>query len=193
MAILGPRKKIEYNDTIIGRVWIFPDNVDTDAISPGQYLDDLKATLMHTCEKINPNFLQNAEEGDIIIGGKNFGCGSSRESAPNVLIQKGIVAIVAESFSRIFYRNCLAMGLPVLEIYGCQSLAKEGEKVKIDIPLCEIENLHTKEKMSGKKLPNILLEILKEGGLEEQLLKELKQRAKKIGRASCRERVCVGV
>lgn len=173
--VMDKSKKVnEYRDIIKGKIWLFPDNVDTDAISPGQYLDNLKATLEHTCETINEKFPSEVKDGDIIVAGKNFGCGSSRETAPTILREKGIVAIVAESFARIFYRSSCARGLPLLEIEGISKHFNLGDEIEINFPEAIVSNLTTGKKYVGKKIHPILLKLLKAGGLEKQLLKELK-------------------
>ena len=90
MALMGTKKIAEYKDVLKGKVWVFPDNVDTDVISPGKYLDDIDATLKHTCDTLIKEFPSEVKEGDIIVAGRNFGCGSSRETAPIILQEKGI-------------------------------------------------------------------------------------------------------
>ncbi|MFW9867724.1 MAG: 3-isopropylmalate dehydratase small subunit [Candidatus Thorarchaeota archaeon] len=157
-----------------GNVWVFPDNVNTDAISPSQYINDIKGMLNHTCETINAKFAKEVKNGDIIVGGRNFGCGSSRETAPSILQQKGINAIIAESFARIFYRSSFAIALPLLEIEGISNEFKTGDEIQIDILEADVLNISTGKKFKGKKIDPILLKILKNGGLEKQLLKELK-------------------
>ena len=174
MAIVRRKKVKDYEDILKGRVWLFPDNVDTDVISPGQYLDDLDATLMHTCENIIKEFPTQVKDGDIIIAGRNFGCGSSRETAPAILQEKGIVAIIAESFARIFYRSSIALGLPVIEIKNISKHFQKGDMVELNIPDAEVTNLKTDERFKGKKIHPILLKILKKNGLIEVLLAELK-------------------
>jgi len=174
MAIQSRKKIKKYRDIIKGKIWLFPDNVDTDAISPSQYLDNLEASLEHTCEIINKNFPKKVKDGDIIVAGKNFGCGSSRETAPTILQEKGIVAIIAESFARIFYRSSFARALPLLEIEGISKHFSLGDQIEINIPEAEITNLSTGKKYFSKKIHPILLQLLKAGGLEEQLLEELK-------------------
>ncbi len=174
MAIVNSKKIKEYRDNIKGKVWLFLDNVDTDAISPSQYLDKLEATLEHTCETINKKFPKEVKDGDIIVAGKNFGCGSSRETAPTILQEKGIVAIVAESFARIFYRSSFARALPLLEVDAISQQFSSGDEIEINIPKAEVSNLSTGKKYVGKKIHPILLKLLKTGGLEKQLLKELK-------------------
>jgi 3-isopropylmalate/(R)-2-methylmalate dehydratase small subunit len=176
MAI-GTKKEIkEYQDILKGKVWIFPDNVDTDAISPGKYLNDNEATLIHTCETIIKEFPSQVKDGDIIVAGRNFGCGSSRETAPIILQEKGIAAVVAESFARIFYRSSFARALPLIEVEGVSREFKMGDEIEINIPNAEITNLRTGKKINGKKIHPILLNLLKNGGLEKQLLDELKQK-----------------
>ena len=176
MAI-GTKKEIkEYQDILKGKVWVFPDNVDTDAISPGQFLADIEATLKHTCETLIKEFPSQVKDGDIIVAGRNFGCGSSRETAPIILQEKGIAAVVAESFARIFYRSSFARALPVIEVEGISKEFETGDEIEINIPNAEITNLKTSKKLKGKKIHPILLNLLKNGGLEKQLLAELKQK-----------------
>ena len=177
--VIGRTKAIkEYKDIIKGKVWVFPDNVDTDAISPGKYIDDLKATLDHTCETVIKEFPSKVKDGDIIVAGRNFGCGSSRETAPFILQEKGISAVVAESFARIFYRSSIALALPILEVDGISKEFVSGDEIEINIPNAEITIIRTGKKIKGKKMHSILLNIVKNGGLEKQLLAELKAEEK---------------
>jgi 3-isopropylmalate/(R)-2-methylmalate dehydratase small subunit len=176
MAITGKKEIKEYQDILRGKVWVFPDNVDTDAISPGQYLDDIEATLQHTCETVIKEFPSQVKDGDIIVAGRNFGCGSSRETAPIVLQEKGISTVIAETFARIFYRSSFARALPIIEVEGISKEFETGDEIEINIPKAEITNLKTGKKLNGKKIHPILLEFLKNGGLEKQLLDELKQK-----------------
>ena len=175
MAIVGTKAIKEYKDIIKSRVWVFPDNVDTDAVSPSQYLDNLQATLDHTCETIIKEFPNQVKDGDIIVAGRNFGCGSSRETAPAILQEKGIAAIIAESFARIFYRSSFARALPILEVEGVSKEFENGDEIEINIPNAEITVLKKGKKMMGKKIHPLLLNLLKVGGLEKQLLTELKE------------------
>lgn len=176
MAIVGTKAIKEYKEIIKGRVWVFPDNVDTDAVSPSQYLDNLQATLDHTCETIIKEFPTKVQDGDIIVAGRNFGCGSSRETAPAILQEKGIAAIIAESFARIFYRSSFARALPILEVKEIAKEFENGDEIEINIPNAEITILKTGKKMKGTKIHPILLNLLKAGGLEKQLLEELKEK-----------------
>lgn len=176
MAIVGTKAIKNYKEILKGKVWIFPDNVDTDAISPGQNLDDLKATLDHTCETLIKEFPSQVKEGDIIVAGRNFGCGSSRETAPIILQEKGISAIVSESFARIFYRSSFARALPLLEVENISKEFETGDEIEVNVPNAEITNLRTGKKIKGEKIHPILLNLLKNGGLEKQILAELKQK-----------------
>jgi 3-isopropylmalate/(R)-2-methylmalate dehydratase small subunit len=175
LAIIGTEAIKPYREIIKGKVWLFPDNVDTDVISPGQYLNDLKATLEHTCENLIKEFPSQVKDGDIIVAGRNFGCGSSRETAPSILQEKGIAAIVAISFARIFYRSSFARALPIIEVDGVSNEFEKGDEIEINIPNAEITNLRTGKKLKGKKIHPLLLALLKKGGLENQLLDELKK------------------
>ncbi|MHA1377432.1 MAG: LeuD/DmdB family oxidoreductase small subunit [Candidatus Helarchaeota archaeon] len=174
-AFLSTKSIKPYKENLKGKVWVFPDNVDTDVISPSQYAEDLKGILKHTCETLIPEFPGEVKDGDIIVAGKNFGCGSSRETAPIILQDKGIIAIIAESFARIFYRASIARALPILEVKGVSKEFKTGDEIEINIPNAEVTNLRTGKKLIGKKIHPILLNLLKNGGLEKQLLAELKE------------------
>ena len=169
------RKSKEYRDILNGNVWVFPDNVDTDAISPSQYINDPKEMAKHTCETIHEGFASKVKDGDIIVGGRNFGCGSSRETAPSILQRKGIVAIIAETFARIFYRSSFALALSVLEIDDISRHFKTGDEIEVDIPNAEVTNLTTGIDFKGTKIHPILLNLLKAGGLEKQLIEDLRK------------------
>ena len=174
-ALLGGKGSGEYKENVKGKVWVFPDNVDTDVISPSRYLENLQDMLDHTCESVIKEFPSKVQDGDIIVAGRNFGCGSSRETAPAILQEKGIAAIVAESFARIFYRSSVARALPVLEVNDVSKEFQTGDEIEINIPNAEITNLRTGKTLNGKKIHPILLNLLKNGGLEKQLLAELKE------------------
>ena len=152
------------NNIISGKAWKFGDNVDTDVIIPGKYLrtTDMSVFASHVMEGIDPSFSQKVRKGDIIAAGKNFGCGSSREQAPLSLKYAGIACIVAESFARIFFRNAINVGLPIIEAgIDC----KEGDNIEIDLENGIVKN---KEKTyPATKLPDFLREILTDGGLVE--------------------------
>ena len=149
-----------------GKVWKFGDDIDTDIIIPGRYLvvtnpDEL---AKHCMEGLDPDFYEKISFGDIIVAGKNFGCGSSREHAPLALQGAGIGAVIAESFARIFYRNATNVGIPLLEAAGISKALKEGEMIEINMENGIIISESGKE-YKFKKLPLFMLEILQKGGL----------------------------
>jgi len=181
MALLGSTKSIKaYKDVLKGKVWVFPHNVDTDIISPGKYLDDMDATLAHTCDTIIKEFPSQVKEGDIIVAGRNFGCGSSRETAPIILQEKGIAGVVAESFARIFYRSSFGRALPVLEIPNIAKEFETGDEIEINIPNAEVKNLTKGTSFKAAPIPDMLMSLLKNGGMEKQLLAELKAKGKAL-------------
>jgi methanogen homoaconitase small subunit len=157
---------------ISGRVWKLEDNIDTDVIIPGKYLrtTDMSVFASHAMEGIDPGFSQKVKKGDIIVAGKNFGCGSSREQAPLALKHAGVACIVAESFARIFFRNAINVGLPIIEaVVECQ----EGDIIDIDL---ENGDLKVKDRSyTGTKLPDFLREILADSGLVEHHKKKVMQ------------------
>ncbi len=154
---------------IIGRVWKFGDNIDTDVIIPGKYLrtTDMSVFAAHVMEGIDPQFSQKVKEGDLIVAGENFGCGSSREQAPLALKHAGIACIAAKSFARIFFRNAINVGLPIIEaMIDCE----EGDIIEIDLENGLVKN---KDKIyTGMKLPNFLRDILRDGGLVKHRKKQ---------------------
>jgi 3-isopropylmalate/(R)-2-methylmalate dehydratase small subunit len=156
-----------------GSVWKLGDNIDTDVITPGKYLslpmDQLK---LHVLEPINPGFAKMVKPGDVIVGGRNFGCGSSREQAPRALKELGIAAIIAESFARIFFRNAINIGLPVLICEGVSRAFDEGDILEADLSTGEVKNVSKGITLRAKPLPPIMLEILSAGGAIELLKKK---------------------
>ncbi|MGQ9722394.1 MAG: 3-isopropylmalate dehydratase small subunit [Candidatus Jordarchaeum sp.] len=161
---------------IRGKVWKFGDNIDTDIIIAGPYLTirDEDKMASHAMEMVNPDFAKKVKPGDIIVAGKNFGCGSSREEAPYVLKKLGVAAIVAEFFARIFYRNAINLGLPLVEVKDVAQKFEEGDTIEIELEKGIIRNTKTSEELQGTKLPDFLMEIIKEGGAIEALKKKLK-------------------
>lgn len=150
-----------------GKAWKFGDDVDTDLILPGRYLilkdeNDLAACAMEGCD---PEFAKKVQPGDIIVGGRNFGCGSSREHAPIALKGVGVSAVVAESFARIFYRNSINIGLPLIEIKGISKHISQGDELEIDMKKDILKNLTTGGEFNIKGLPSFMVEILNKGGL----------------------------
>jgi len=148
---------------IIGRVWKFGNDIDTDVIIPGKYLrtKDMQIFAAHAMEGIDPEFTKKAKPGDIIVAGDNFGCGSSREQAPLALKHAGIACVVAKSFARIFFRNAINVGLPLIEAdVECQ----EGDEIEVDLLKGEVR-VPGKGVFRGNKLPDFLLDMLTDGGL----------------------------
>ena len=164
-----------------GKAWKFGDDIDTDLIVPGRYLvlrneKDLAACAMEGCD---PEFSKKVNKGDIIVGGKNFGCGSSREHAPIAIKGAGISAVVAESFARIFYRNSINIGLPLIEIKDISKHVSQGDELEVDMEKGILKNLTNGEEFEIKKLPEFMVEILDEGGLIPYLkdhIDEIKQK-----------------
>jgi len=158
---------------IQGRVWKFGNNINTDLISPGRYqaatIDEIKE---HVLEAVNPRFAKEVRKGDVVVAGKNFGCGSSRESAPRALKALGLEAVVAESFARIFYRNAVAIGLPVLACPSIHQSFEEGETLELDLEKAQVRNLNRNISLQGKPLPPEMRDVLKKGGITP-LLKEM--------------------
>ena len=158
---------------IEGKVWRFGNNIDTDIIIPGRYLrtfnlDDLSS---HVMEGISYDFAKKVKHGDIIVADFNFGCGSSREQAPVALKHAGVSAIVAKSFARIFYRNAINIGLPVI-IADIE--ANKGDKLKINLEDGNINNLNSKLSYKTQPFKPFMMEILKDNGLVKHYLKTSK-------------------
>lgn len=149
-----------------GKVWKFGNDIDTDIIIPGRYLvlTDEKQLAEHCMEPLDPDFNKKAKEGDFIVAGTNFGCGSSREHAPIALKGVGIAGVIAESFARIFYRNSTNVGIPLLEAPGISKALAQGEEIEVDMEKGVIVSESGKE-YKFKKLPPFMLEILEKGGL----------------------------
>ena len=158
-------------ETMEGKVWKFRDSIDTDVIIAGRYLrtfspDDLAS---HVMEAEDPEFADKVQKGDIIVAGWNFGCGSSREQAPVALKHAGVSAIVAKSFARIFYRNAINVGLPVI-IADVE--AQEGDILRISLENGLIQNITTGKNFQIQPFKDFMLEILEDGGLVKHYLKE---------------------
>lgn len=154
---------------IVGRVWKFGDSINTDVIISGKYLrsKDIQIFAAHAMEEIDPEFTKKFKSGDIIVAGTNFGCGSSREQAPLALRYAGVSCVIAKSFARIFFRNAINIGLPLIEAdIECQ----EGDEVKIDLVKGEV-TVSERGIFKGNKLPDFLLEILNDGGLVAHRIK----------------------
>lgn len=159
---------------ILGRAIKVGDNVDTDVILPGRYLILTEPALLgeHAMEGLDPKFTQKVKKNSILIAGRNFGCGSSREQAPIALKAAGVKCILAESFSRIFYRNAINIGLPIL---GCPRISEEveeGDELSINLASGDVKNISKNVILQGRPLPKFILEIISNGGLIKHLKKE---------------------
>ncbi|MBS7657936.1 MAG: 3-isopropylmalate dehydratase small subunit [Candidatus Bathyarchaeia archaeon] len=155
---------------LIGKVWKFGSNIDTDVIIPYKYKArtlDPQELGMHCMEGLDPEFPRKINKGDFIVAGENFGCGSSREQAPIAIKSCGISAVIAESFARIFFRNAINVGLPVLECPNVTKEVNEGDTLEVDLENGVIINLINGKKLNCIKPPGFLMELLKTGGLIE--------------------------
>jgi len=157
-----------------GRIWKFGSDVDTDAIIPARYLNqsDPKVLAKHAMEDERPEFTHKVKKGDILVAGKNFGCGSSREHAPLALKAAGISCVIAKSFARIFYRNGLNLGLPLLESSEASEVIEEGDRVRVNFATGEIFDLTQKKKFFAKPIPTFMQELIRDGGLIRHLRKK---------------------
>ncbi len=163
---------------IEGRVWKFGPDVDTDAIIPARYLNqsDPKVLAKHAMEHERPEFAQKVKKGDVLVADKNFGCGSSREHAPLALAAAGISCIIAKTFARIFYRNGLDLGLPLLESAEASEAIEEGDRVRVNLDTGEIFDLTQKKKFFAKPIPPFMQELIRDGGLIRHLKKKALKR-----------------
>lgn len=156
---------------IEGKVWKFGDDISTDLIISGKYKFktlDMSKLAEHAMEGADPQFSKKVNEGDIIVAGENFGCGSSREQAPLVLKELGIGAIVSKFFARIFFRNAINVGIPVIESEEIPEETEEGDELMIDMENGEVRNLTRDKTFEIEPLPDFLLQVLEDGGLVEQ-------------------------
>lgn len=157
-----------------GRAFKYPDNVDTDVIIPARYLNTSNAAELaqHCMEDIDPSFVGRVSAGDVIVAGWNFGCGSSREHAPLVIKTCGTGCVIAKSFARIFYRNAINIGLPILE---CEQAAEEiaaGDEVRFDFDTGEISDITTGKTYKAQPFPPFIQNIIRCGGLLKSLKEE---------------------
>ena len=152
---------------IRGTVHKYGDNVDTDVIIPARYLNtpDAQELAAHCMEDIDAEFAGRVRQGDIVVAGRNFGCGSSREHAPIAIKASGVACVVAESFARIFYRNALNIALPILECPDAARAIASGDEVSVDIESGEIADLTTGERFAAEPFPPFMQELIKAGGL----------------------------
>ena len=155
----------------LGHVFKYGDNVDTDVIIPARYLNssDPAELAAHCMEDIDKDFIKNVKKGDIIVADKNFGCGSSREHAPIAIKAAGVSCVIAETFARIFYRNAINIGLPIIECEEAAEKIDNGDEVEIDFDSGVITNKTKKETYQGQSFPEFLINIINSNGLLNSL------------------------
>lgn len=154
-----------------GNAHVYGDNIDTDRIIPGKYTKTLEMQQLanHVLEDLDPEFHKNVQKGDILVAGDNFGCGSSREQAPLALKTAGVSVVVAHYFARIFFRNAINIGLPVIEVKDFN--INPGDDIEVDIKLGIVYNITSGEQFQGTEMPTVMVNILNEEGLENYLKK----------------------
>jgi 3-isopropylmalate/(R)-2-methylmalate dehydratase small subunit len=150
-----------------GTAHVFGNNVDTDVIIPARYLNTTDAAELarHCMEDIDASFASRVKPGDMIVAGDNFGCGSSREHAPLAIKASGVCCVIARSFARIFYRNAINIGLPILECGAASGLAREGDRLSVDLETGAILNVTTSSSGRALPFPGFILELIRAGGL----------------------------
>jgi 3-isopropylmalate/(R)-2-methylmalate dehydratase small subunit len=163
---------------IKGKAWKFGDDVDTDAIIPAKHLSltDPKELGAHCMEGIEPGFASKVNPGDILVAGKNFGCGSSREHAPLALKGCGISMVIAESFARIFYRNGFNLAMPLLESPDAAADINTGDELEADLDKGMIRNLTRKKEYRANPVPEFMQRLIRDGGLMPSVIRGLKEK-----------------
>lgn len=148
-----------------GNAHVYGDNIDTDRIIPGKYTKTLNMSSLaeHVLEDLDPEFRTRMKAGDIVVGGQNFGCGSSREQAPMALKVAGVSVVVARSFARIFYRNAINIGLPLIEIPDHE--IKQGDQLEVDLEAGITRDLTVGSSYQSVAMPSVMIDILQKGGL----------------------------
>ena len=155
------------------KAWVFGDNIDTDAIAPGRYLKfDISEVAKHSMETIDPGFATSVRKGDIVVGGRNFGAGSSREQAPEALKHLGISALIAETFAGLFYRNAINLGLPAVVCAEAKRI-RASDDIEVDFEAGRLKNRTTGETLACEPIPPFLMKIVRAGGLLPHLEKRL--------------------
>ena len=151
--------------------FVYGDNIDTDRIIAGKYTKtlDMNTLAEHVLEDLDPTFKDKVQQGDLLVAGENFGCGSSREQAPIALKLSGVSVVIAKSFARIFFRNAINIGLPVLEIKNHD--IESSDEIKVDLSKGEVINLTKSKSYFSTSMPKVMIDILQEGGLANYLKK----------------------
>jgi len=157
------------------KAWVLGDNVDTDVLAPGAYMKfGIEEIAKHCLESVLPSFVSSVQKGDIVVGGRNFGAGSSREQAPAALKHLGVAALVAESFAGLFYRNAINLGLPAVACPRAKRI-RQGDALEVDFEKGQIKNVTTGETLACEAIPPHLMPMLRDGGLLAHLEKRLKK------------------
>ena len=157
------------------KAWVFGDNVDTDAMAPGRYMKaGISEIAKHCMESLSPSFASSVQKGDVVIGGRNFGMGSSREQAPEALRHLGVAALVAQSFAGLFYRNALNLGLPAVVCLDAKRI-RPGDELSIDFEKGRITNKTSGDVLDCEPIPAHLMQMVRDGGLLPHLEKRLKK------------------
>jgi 3-isopropylmalate/(R)-2-methylmalate dehydratase small subunit len=158
-------------ETLAGRAHVYGDNIDTDRIIPGKHTKtlDLNELAAHALEDLDPEFSSRVQPGDILVAGFNFGCGSSREQAPLALKAVGVSAVIAKSFARIFFRNAINIGLPLIEIED--HAIESGHHLQIDLRQGLVVDTTAQRSYQAAGMPQVMMDILREGGLVRYLIK----------------------
>ncbi|HDP79314.1 MAG TPA: 3-isopropylmalate dehydratase small subunit [Spirochaetes bacterium] len=158
-----------------GKAWKFGNDINTDEIVPARYLNtsDPDELAGHCMEDADPDFMKKISKGDFIVAGKNFGCGSSREHAPIAIKAAGLSCVIADSFARIFYRNCINIGLPIVESADAVREIKPGDELEVDLDTGEISNISSGKKYTARPFPPFMQDLIKKGGLMKKVKSEL--------------------
>jgi len=162
---------------IKGQAFVFGKNVDTDQIYPGRFVEltDVEDVVKHAMEGADPNLVKDFKEGDIIVAGSNFGCGSSREHAAITLKAIGVGAILADSFGRIFYRNAINLGIPVIVCPGITEIVAKGDVIFVNIVSGEVSNERTGKMIKAQPVSDYVMDILTSGGIKPMIKQQLEQ------------------
>lgn len=177
----APGSSTPTGTSVPGRAWVFGDDVDTDVLAPGKYMKaGIEELARHCLESVDPAFAGGVRPGDVVVGQRNFGAGSSREQAPQALKHLGIAALVAESFAGLFYRNALNLGLPAVVCEQARRI-RSGDSLRIDAEAGRIENLSTGEVFACEPIPPHLMQMVRDGGLVPHLERRI-ARGKGSGR-----------
>ncbi|MDR4507227.1 MAG: 3-isopropylmalate dehydratase small subunit [Candidatus Brocadiaceae bacterium] len=162
------------------KCWKFGDNINTDEIIPARYLNttDTKELASHCMEDVDPEFMKKARVGDAIIGGENFGCGSSREHAPISIKAAGFSCVIAKSFARIFFRNAINIGLPIFECPEAAEQIQEGDEIEVNLSAAEIRNCTSQKNFKFEPFPLEMQQIIEAGGLMNFVKKKMVTKGK---------------